>query len=319
MTTGVLLTNLGSPHELSVAAIRRFLREFLSDPHVIDLPKWLWKSILEGVILPRRPKKLLHAYQSIWAEQGSPLIHITQRQLQKLTTYFQDDIFFVCGMRYGTPALSDALNTLQKQKCSRLIVLPLYPQYAKATTGSTFEFISQKILQWPVIPKLHFINQYAHHTLYLEAVAEKMHQHFQKNATGEYVIFSYHGLPTKASYYAEDYAASCQLTSEKIAKILRLNSNQYQTTFQSRFGLSAWLQPYTDLTLQTLPKKGIKNVSIVCPGFSADCLETLEEIKIRGQDSFLKAGGQQFDYVPALNEDDNHIEALASLVKEQLK
>ncbi len=319
---GILLVNLGTPTEATVKGVRKFLSEFLSDPRVVEIPPLLWQPILQGIILRRRPAVAVKAYQKIWTQAGSPLLVISRKiasgLAQLLQTKTDKKVYVELAMRYGTPSIRAGLMALHKAKASKIVILPLYPQYAAATTASTFDAIAKTLSRWRWLPELTMINQYATHPSYIAAVAQSIERFWQQQPRGQLLLFSFHGLP-KASVDAGDpYYQQCQLTAQLIAEKLQLDPNSWRVVFQSRFGLKDWLQPYCDKTLQALPQQGIKTVDIVCPGFPADCLETLEEISIRNHELFIAVGGEQLHYIPALNDSLEHLQVLAEIVEKRL-
>jgi protoporphyrin/coproporphyrin ferrochelatase len=309
---GVLLTNLGTPEQATTAAVRRYLAEFLADPRVVEIPKFIWRPILHGIVLRTRPKKSAALYKKIWLPEGSPLLIYSQRLTQNLQQYlYNQNIIVELGMRYGTPSIATALEKLKQKNISSLIVLPLYPQYAAATTASTFDAVTKVLKTWRYIPKLNFIQEYYTDVSYISAVADSIKKY---KPIDHFLLFSFHGLPKRSITLGDPYQQQCLATAQLIAEQLQLNSDQWQVAFQSRFGRTEWLQPYCDQTLRELPKRGIKHVSVVCPGFAVDCLETLEEIAQQNRAIFLQAGGKSFNYIPALNDTDKHINLLADLV-----
>lgn len=317
---GVLLLNLGTPDAPTTAALRRYLGEFLWDPRIVELPRPLWWLVLHGFILRVRPRNSAHSYQTIWTEDGSPLLHISRQQAEALESQLQSEVnsHFVVelGMRYGNPSIKSALERLKAANVQRLLVLPLYPQYSATTTASCYDVIYQELQQWRQIPELRFINEYADHPSYISAVADSIKVAWQEEGRGDLLIFSFHGTPQRYFEAGDPYYCYCQKSARLIAEQLGLNKDEYRVTFQSRFGKEAWLQPYTDKTLETLPDKGIKRVSVVCPGFSVDCLETIEEIEIENRDVFLAAGGESFQYISALNATPPHIDMMRTLVEQ---
>lgn len=319
---GVLLTNLGTPDEPKTGALRRYLKEFLSDPRVVETPRLLWWCILNLVILNIRPSRSAKAYQTVWTDQGSPLLFHTKAQAEKvrakLTEQYGDDVVVEFAMRYGNPSVDSVIDNMMKQGVTKLVVLPLYPQYSATTTASTFDAVSKALTKRRQIPELRFINHYHDDAGYIDALAHKIEQHWAVNGRAEKLILSYHGIPKRYLTNGDPYHCECYKTSRLVAQKLGLNESQYMTTFQSRFGREEWLKPYTDHTLQGLAKQGIKSIQVVCPGFSSDCLETIEEIGIENRDYFLEAGGERFEYIEALNSDDNHINALASVINNHI-
>ena len=316
--TGVLVTNLGTPDAPTPSALRRYLGEFLADPRVIEAPRFIWWFILHGVILRRRPKHSATAYKKIWTESGSPLLAISKRQAAAIQKYLDEhtaDKFHVkLAMRYGKPSIRSGLKKLQQANAKTIIVIPLYPQYSASATASTFDAVADVLKTWRDIPELHLVKHYHDIPDYIDALAESMNEHWQQNHRAEKLLFSFHGIP-KAYFDAGDpYYCECHKTARLVAEKLNLNEEEWILTFQSRFGPKEWLKPYTDVTLKELASTGTKNVDIICPGFSADCLETLEEINMRYRDLFLQAGGEKFSYIPALNDRPSHIHALANII-----
>jgi len=320
---GVLITNLGTTAAPTVPAIRAFLKEFLSDTRVIELNPLLWSIILHGVILPFRPKKILHAYQSIWTAQGSPLMAISCAQQVALESRLQAQlgkhVKVVLGMRYGKPSLADALQMLADAGVRRLLVLPLYPQYSSTTTASTFDAIAQIFRQWRWLPDVRFVMQYHDHPAYINALAQSISSHWQQHRQPDKLLFSFHGLPKENLLKGDPYYCQSVKTARLVAQQLQLADGQWAVSFQSRVGPKEWLQPYTEQLLKKWGSEGIGHVQLVCPGFAADCLETLEEIAMQNRDFFLQAGGKEYGYIPALNAESGHIEALSKIVLEQLQ
>lgn len=315
---GVLLTNLGTPDEPTPSALRRYLAEFLSDPRVIEIPRTIWLPILYGVILNTRPRKSAHAYQQIWTDAGSPLLTISRAQrdaLQaRLRTCCAGPVKVVLGMRYGNPSIRSAMEELRDVGARRILVLPLYPQYCAATTASTMDAVSDVLRTWRWLPELRTVMSYHDDAAYIQALSTSIRTHWQVHGRGQRLLMSFHGTPKKYLLDGDPYHCQCQKTARLLAESLQMKADGYMVTFQSRVGPAEWLQPYTDVTLAGLPSKGVKSVDVICPGFSADCLETLEEIAIRGRDSFLKAGGETLNYIPALNAVPEHIDAMTTIV-----
>lgn len=317
-TTGVLLVNLGTPDAPTAPALRRYLGEFLADGRVIEIPKFIWLLVLHGIILRVRPKKSAAKYQSIWTQEGSPLLAISKRQAAAIQIHLGDAATVKLGMRYGNPSITNALREFQNEGVRKIIVLPLYPQYAAATTGSTFDAVTRELQKWRFVPELHFINNYCDDSLFIDALAASIQEDFNQHGKPEKLLLSYHGMPKRNLELGDPYYCLCQKTTRLVAEKLGLTKEDYITTFQSRFGYAEWLQPYTDTTLQDLAKSGIKNVAIVSPAFSADCLETLEELAVENQEIFMHAGGANYRYIPALNDRMDHIYALTTLIKNRL-
>ncbi len=316
--TGVLITNLGTPDAPTPAALRKYLAEFLSDPRVIEVPKFIWWFILHGIILRIRPKRSAEAYQKVWAENGSPLLDICLRQAKalqdKLDQQDSQTIKVELAMRYGNPSIQQGLEKLQQANANRILIFPLYPQYSAATTASTFDKVADVLKNWRWIPELRMINHYHEQPDYISALVNSIKDHWQHNSKPDKLLFSFHGLPKHYFLAGDPYHCECHKTARLVAEQLQLNDDEWQVTFQSRFGPREWLQPYTDKTLIQLGKNGVKHVQVVCPGFSADCLETLEEINIQNRTFFTEAGGEQFSYIPALNDNDDHIDALTKII-----
>ena len=319
---GVLITNLGTPDAPTPAALKKYLAEFLSDPRVIEVPKPIWWFILHGIILRTRPKKSAEAYEKVWTENGSPLLDISLKQLEGIRTTIKDKTDFPIkvelAMRYGNPSIQSGLEKLREANAQQLLILPLYPQYSAATTASTFDAVAKELTQWRWLPELRMINHYHDNPAYIAALANSIEKHWQTNSKPEKLIFSFHGLPKHYFLAGDPYFCECQKTARLVAEKMNLSEDEYLVTFQSRFGPREWLKPYTDVTLKELAKKGTKSVNIVCPGFSADCLETIEEINIQNREFFTEAGGEQFDYIPALNDKPEHITLLTDIICQHL-
>ncbi len=316
--TGILLTNLGTPDAPTPTALRRYLAEFLSDPRITEMPRWLWWLILHGIILRIRPARSAKNYAKIWTNEGSPLLTISQQQtasLQaELSKQIDSPIKVVLGMRYGQPSVAEGLEQLRQMNARRIIILPLYPQYSSSTTGSTYDVIANCLKKWRWIPDLHFISHYHDNQAYIQALTTSIQNHWAQYGQADKLLFSFHGIPKRFFDAGDPYFCECHKTARLVANALNLAEDKYQVVFQSRFGREQWLQPYTDETLKKLPQQGIKHVNLICPGFAADCLETLEEIAQENRDYFLQAGGEQYHYIPALNTQPQHITALASLI-----
>lgn len=316
--TGVLISNLGTPDASTAQALRRYLGEFLWDPRVVDMPRWLWWPILHGVILRIRPARSAHSYEKVWTERGSPLLANSQRQAAALQNalkeYFKGPVVVALGMRYGTPSLKDAFDQLRAANAGRVLLLPLYPQYSSSTTASTFDAAAAILKKWKNIPELRLVKHYHDEPAYIRAVAESIRDNWRGREPGERLLFSFHGLPQRFLEQGDPYYYECHKSARLIAGQLQLADDQWKVSFQSRFGREPWLQPYTDHTLQEWGAAGVRSVDVVCPGFSADCLETLEEIAIQNRDLFLQSGGERYHYIPALNEHPAHIEALTAIV-----
>jgi len=320
---GVIVSNLGTPQAPTKQALKPYLKQFLSDPRVVEVPKLIWWFILNGIILNIRPKRSAHAYSTVWTEEGSPLLVHTKNQAagiqKRLHQLYGDDVMVEYAMRYGQPSVSKAIDSLLAQGARKIVVLPLYPQYCASTTGSTFDAVAEDFVKRRWLPDLRFISHYHDNPEYIKCVADKIRAHWETHPRADKLIFSYHGIPKRYLLNGDPYHCECHKTSRLIAQLLGLNTEEYMTTFQSRFGREEWLKPYTDETLKGLPAKGVKSVQMVCPGFSSDCLETIEEIGEENREYFEHAGGERYEYIVALNDDDQHLDMLTSLIKQNLQ
>ncbi|MBP0049675.1 ferrochelatase [Marinobacterium sp. AK62] len=320
--TGVLITNLGTPDAPTTPALRRYLKEFLWDPRVVEVPRPIWWCILNGIILNIRPRRSAAAYREVWTDQGSPLMLHTLAQRdalrERLQARFGENLMVECAMRYGNPSISSVIDRMQQAGVRRLLVLPLYPQYSGATTASTFDAVADDFRQRRWLPELRMINHYHDYAPYIEALATSIEAHWEVHGRPDRLLMSYHGVPKRYLLQGDPYFCECHKTSRLLAERLGLQEGEWMTTFQSRFGREEWLKPYTDETLKSLPGEGVKFVQVVCPGFSADCLETIEEIGQENREYFMEAGGERYEYIPALNADAAHINALEALVLENL-
>lgn len=312
---GVLLANLGTPEAPTRAAVRRYLAEFLWDPRVVEMPRWLWWPVLHGVILNLRPRRSAAAYAKIWRADGSPLLSITLLQAQALRARLPE-LAIETGMRYGQPSIPGALGQLRARGARRLLVLPLYPQNSATTTASTFDAVAQAFAGWRDVPELRFVRSYHDHPGYLAALADSIRASWERHGRGEMLLMSFHGIPQRYADAGDPYRAECEATAHRLAAALDLQAGHWRLVYQSRFGREPWLQPYCDKTLEALPGQGVKNVDVVCPGFAADCLETLEEMAHTNRQLFLDHGGERFCYIPCLNDSPVHIEFLAGLIRE---
>lgn len=316
---GVLITNLGTPEAPTRPALKQYLKQFLSDPRVVEVPRLIWWFILNVIILNIRPARSAKAYSTVWTEDGSPLMLISKQQRDALQAQLGDKAIVALAMRYGEPSVTSGVQELLSRGVRKLLVLPLYPQYCAATSASTFDALAEdfKARRW--LPELRFVSHYPDHHAYIQACATQIKNHWQEHGRADRLILSYHGIPEKYLRNGDPYFCECHKTSRLIAEALSLEADQYQTTFQSRFGREVWLQPYTDETLKSLPGQGIKSVQIFCPGFAADCLETIEEIGVENKGYFLNSGGEEFQYIPALNDSPHHIEALTQIVEANIQ
>lgn len=320
---GVLLTNLGTPDAPEKSALRRYLKEFLWDPRVVEVPRPLWWVILNGAILNFRPARSAESYKTVFTEEGSPLLIHSQRQGDAMKAALaqkgRDDVVVEVAMRYGNPSIKKGIQALMDAGVRRLLVLPLYPQYSASTTASTFDAVSADFRERRWIPELRFINHYHDFPLFIEAAATRIREHWDQHGRADRLLFSYHGVPQRYLDNGDPYFCECHKTSRLLAAALGLQSGEYLTTFQSRFGKEEWLKPYTDETLKGLPAEGVTSVQVFCPGFSADCLETIEEIGEENRDYFVEAGGERYEYISALNDHPAHIDALSELVIQHLQ
>ena len=325
-TTGILVTNLGTPDDATAPAVRRYLKQFLSDARVVEIPKPIWWLILNGIILNLRPKKSAAKYASIWTAEGSPLKVHTAKQALRLQGFLHAagiDVPVEFGMRYANPSIASGLDKLKSQGCDRILVLPLYPQYAASTTASTFDAVSAWAARTRNLPGISFVRNFHDDPGYIAALAASIREPWSKTVsqTGnqpDVLVMSFHGLPRFSLDQGDPYHCECLKTGRLLAEALQLQKHQYRITFQSRFGKAEWLKPYTSAVLHELGRAKTKRVDVVCPGFPADCLETLEEIAIEGRETFKHAGGGEYHYLPCLNQRDDWIHALVALVKPHL-
>lgn len=319
---GVLLTNLGTPDAPTAPALRSYLREFLSDPRVVEIPRLVWMIILHGIILRVRPAKSAALYKSIWTEQGSPLMVISKAIKDKVSQLIDRDnkpeVIVDLAMRYGNPSIANKLEEFRQQGVDKLIVMPLYPQYGGPTTASTYDAINKSISSWRWVPSLQFINGYHDEPLYVEALANSIQEHIGQHGQPDKLVLSYHGMPRHFLDSGDPYFCFCQQTTRLVAERLSLPEDSFISTFQSRFGKAEWLKPYTDETLESLAKEGYKHVAIISPAFSADCLETLEELAEENREIFEEAGGETYHYIAALNDRDDHCRAITQVLNRHL-
>ena len=309
---GILLVNLGTPDAPMSEAIKRYLKQFLSDKRVVDTPRLLWWPLLRGVILPIRAPRVAKLYQSVWMEDGSPLMVYSRRQQRALAVRLPD-VPVALGMSYGTPSLQSAVDELLAQGVDQLVVLPLYPQYSCSTVAAVWDELARILASKRAIPSVSFIRDYATDRGYIEALAASARASFARHGEPDLLLLSYHGIPQRYAHEGDDYPQRCRDTTRELVSALGISPDKVMMTYQSRFGREPWLTPYTDETLKMLGEKGVKHLQVMCPGFSADCLETLEEIAVQNREVFLEAGGQQYEYIPALNDDDAHIEMMVNL------
>ncbi len=317
--TAVLLINLGTPDAPTAPAVRRYLKEFLSDPRVVEIPRAIWWLILNGIILNVRPKKSAAKYAAIWTPDGSPLKVHTEKQTKLLRGFLGQaghQVMVDYAMRYGQPSIPATLSRLKAEGCTRILLLPLYPQYSSSTTATAFDTVYAWAQSLRNQPEIRTIRSFPDHPGYIEALAASVREHWMRNGrpTSSYrLIMSFHGVPRYTLDKGDPYHCECHKTGRLLAEALNLGADDYQICFQSRFGRAEWLQPYTAPTLAALGKQGVQHVDVICPGFPADCLETLEEIAMEGKAEFMQAGGKNYRYIPCLNERDDWIHALADL------
>lgn len=310
--TGILLANLGTPDAPTPGAVKRYLRQFLSDKRVVDTFRLLWWPLLRGVILPIRSPRVAKLYQSVWMEEGSPLMVYSRRQQQALAARLPDTPVAL-GMSYGSPSLASAVDDLLAQGVEHIVVLPLYPQYSCSTVAAVWDELARILAKKRAIPGISFIRDYAEHPDYIHALAASVRASFAVHGEPDLLLLSYHGIPQRYANQGDDYPQRCRDTTRELVSALGLPPERVMMTFQSRFGREPWLTPYTDETLKMLGEKGTKHIQVLCPGFAADCLETLEEIAVQNREIFLEAGGKQYEYIPALNADAAHIEMMVNL------
>ncbi len=329
---GLLMVNLGSPDAAETKAVRKYLFQFLHDKRVIDTSRWIWCPILHGIILRVRPAKSAKAYRKIWhlpegrdddpdawADKEAPLVRITRAQAEGVQARLGKAVHVEMAMRYGNPSIGDALDRLKANGCTRIAVLPLYPQFAGATTASIYDGVAKALMKRMDVPELRFVRDYYSDPRFIAALGEGLKSHLAKlDWTPDVVMTSYHGLPQSYVDKGDPYQEECIATTNLLRNYMGMSAKQMQTAFQSRFGPKAWLQPYTDKTLEAMPEQGVKKVAVMMPGFAADCLETLEEIDMEARETFLEHGGERFTTVPCLNDDAAHLDFLADLARERL-
>lgn len=314
---GVLMVNLGTPEEPTPKAVRAYLKEFLSDIRVVDAPRFIWWFILR-VILIIRPKPVSKAYKSIWTKDGSPLLVISKRQAKalqiQLNKDIKKDIPVALAMTYGNPSIETAALELRAKGVEKILILPMYPQYSSSTTAAIYDKLSDLLKLCPHLPEMRWIRDFHNDDRYIDALAQSAKQQWSKEGQSEKLLMSFHGVPERYTTKGDPYEHQCRETARLLSEKLELQPEQWACCFQSRFGREEWIKPYTDKTLEQWGAEGIKSVDIICPAFSADCLETLEEIQVENRDVFLEAGGENYHYIPALNDNKDHIEMLSELV-----
>lgn len=320
---GVLLANLGTPDAADAPALRRYLAEFLWDPRVIEMSRPLWWLILHLAILPFRPKKSAELYQKVWTPEGSPLLVISRRQAAAFESILKAEIgtpvHVALGMRYGNPSMKSALRELAAKGCRRILLLPLYPQYAAVTSGSTFDALATEVTAWRWVPEMRIIQHYHDEPGYIRSLAATIREAWADGSQAEKLLFSFHGIPQRYFEAGDPYFCHCHKTARLVAEELGLPKDRYVVSFQSLFGREEWLKPYTDKTMEGMAKSGVRSLDVICPGFSADCLETIEEIDGMNREIFLHAGGERYRYIPALNDRSDHMRFLADLAIRNLQ
>lgn len=320
--TGVLLVNLGTPAAPTAAALRPYLRQFLSDPRVVEIPRLIWSPILNGIILNTRPKTSAKKYASIWTDEGSPLLVHTARQTKLLAGHLaaagHDGLDVDFAMRYGTPAIGDTLEAMRARGCTRILVLPMYPQYSASTTATVTDEVGRCLGRWRNQPEMRFVRDFHDHPGYIAALVHSVREHWLVHGEPERLLLSFHGVPRRSLELGDPYHCECRKTGRLVAEGLGVAPERVLVTFQSRFGKARWLEPYTQPTLEHLAAQGVRRVDVMCPGFVADCLETLEEIALECREAFLGKGGRTFHYIACLNERHEWIAALAALVQDHL-
>ena len=312
---GVLITNLGTPDAPKCPKLRKYLTQFLTDPRVIELPFPLRQFLVRGIIINVRSHKSAAAYRTVWTEQGSPLMLHSLDLAIKVRSSLDENFIVEVGMRYGNPSIDSAIKSLHKQGCRRLIVLPMYPQYSGSTSGSIMDAVGNSLKKIRWVPHLNFISDYYQHELYISALCHSIESHWKEHGRADKLVFSFHGIPQRYVKNGDPYQSHCEQTVEAICAQLGMTNEDYLLVYQSRVGKEPWLQPYCDKTMQTLPNEGIKKIDVICPGFSADCLETIEEIDEENKEYFLEAGGESYNYIKCLNSNDNHVVLVEELIR----
>ncbi len=319
--TGVLLVQLGTPTEPEAGPVRRYLKQFLSDPRVVEIPRLVWWLILNGIILRTRPKKSAQKYASVWTDAGSPLMVNTKKQASLVQGHLGDagvDVRVGFAMRYGEPSIQSQLEALRDQNVTRLLVVPLYPQYAGSTTATVFDEVTRVLRGWRNLPEVRFIRNFHNYKPYIEALTARIRKQWGNDGPPDKLLMSFHGVPRQTLLDGDPYHCECHATARWLAQSLGLAPDRWQLSFQSRFGKAKWLEPYTDASLKELGAARTARLDVVCPGFVADCLETLEEIAIEGRETYTEAGGQGFNYIPCLNDDPGFVAALSQLIQAHL-
>lgn len=320
---GIMLVNLGTPDAPTTKAVRRYLAEFLWDKRVVDVLRPLWWLILHGVILRIRPAKVAKAYASVWTNNGSPLLAISKKQRlaleQKLEEIFGRKIPVSLAMTYGTPNIEQAGRELREAGIQKILMLPLFPQFSSSTTAAVYDRLAKALKLCPHLPELRWVNEYHQHPAYIASLAASVREYWEQNGRGEKLLMSFHGIPQRYEHKGDPYPGQCGATAKALAEALELNDDQWFCAFQSRFGREEWVKPYTDFTLKGWAKQGVSRVDVISPAFSADCLETLEELEVENRDFFIEAGGKEYHYIPCLNDRADHIQMMSDLVQQHTK
>lgn len=319
--TGLVLVNLGTPDEPTTPAVRRYLKQFLSDPRMVEIPRAVWWFILNGVILPFRSSKSAAKYASIWTQEGSPLLVHTKKQAALLRGCLGErghDVQVAYAMRYGSPSIAEVVDKLKAGGCDRILILPAYPQYSATTTASIFDAVFSHYAKVRNVPELRFVKHYQDNEAYIDALKKSVLTHWDVHGRPDKLVMSFHGVPKRTLLLGDPYHCECHKTARLLANALRLTPEQYIVSFQSRFGKAEWLQPYTAPTVRKMGKEGVRRIDVLCPGFTGDCLETLEEIAMEVRQDFLTSGGKEFHYIPCLNEDPAWISALAEVAEQHM-
>lgn len=316
---GVLLINLGTPEAPTPKAVRKYLKEFLSDPRVVDVNPLIWKPVLNGIILNLRPRKVAKVYQEVWMDEGSPLLVLGQRLTKKLDEKLNADgqrFVVTMAMTYGEPSVEAAAKVFRQHNVERIVVLPMYPQFSRSTTAAAYDRLMSSLKRCPHWPALNLLQDYADHPQYIDALAASIEKQWAVQGSKRHLMFSYHGIPKRYVTEGDPYQSRCEATTQAVVAKLGLNETEYTHAYQSRFGREEWLKPYADETIRAMPKKGIKSLNMISPAFAIDCIETLEEIDMQLRDEFMDAGGEAFDYIAALNDSKDHVSLYETLVLE---
>ena len=320
--TGVLLVNLGTPEQPSAPSLRKYLKEFLSDPRVVEIPTAVWWPILNFIILTIRPKKSAEKYASIWTHEGSPLRVHSENLLANLKQNLENqniNIEISLAMRYGNPSIADSIDSLRKKNVNKLLILPLYPQYSASTSATVFDKVFEKLIKLRNPPAIRTVKSFHDDESYITGISNQILQFWEKTPKPDLLLFSFHGIPVRSLYKGDPYHCHCLKTARLIAENIGLHDNEWKVSFQSRFGKAEWLKPYTTQIIQNLPKKGIRNLHVICPGFVSDCLETLEEIAMEAKEDFIDAGGSKFSYIPCVNESLLGVKIMTNILIKELK